>query len=125
MKQSNKEIKENLSTESKQKDSLKEIFEKFINELSICRPDIDTNMVDFEIIKKKTNQLKSEISQKIKELEKYKIKFNRLNNQFKELDNEKEKGGIITIHSVDVVTPELISKHMFSEKIPKEKKRNE
>ena len=28
--------------------------------------------------------------QKIKELEKYKIKFNRLNNQFKELEKKKE-----------------------------------
>jgi hypothetical protein len=32
------------------------------------------------------------------------------------LENEKEKGGIITIHSVDVVTPELISKSMFPKK---------
>ena len=39
----------------------------------------------------------------------------------KSLLSEKEKRGIITIHSVEVVTPELISKHMFSEKIPTKK----
>ena len=35
---------------------------------------------------------------------------------------ENEKGGIITIHSVEVVNPEFISKHMFPKKIPKEKR---
>lgn len=55
-------------TDIKEKEKMKEIFEKFINELSICRPDIDTNMVDFEIIKKKTGELKTQILQKEQEL---------------------------------------------------------
>ena len=39
-----------------------------------------------------------------------------------EENSKREKGGIITIHSVEVVNPEFISKHMFPKKIPKEKR---
>ena len=68
---SNKEIKENLSTEAElPKDSsktIKEIFEKFEKEMRVIEaPQLKAN---FEIKERSWNHLKSEILQKIKELE--------------------------------------------------------
>ena len=148
---SNKEIKENLSTEAElPKYSAKDIKEKVLEELEkqdtmffygLSGPKAQ------KIIQETIKQYSQKIKERIEELEKKgtnlgwdfnKNKFrvyesnaiqevNDILIRIKELKSllENEKGGIITIHSVEVVTPELISKHMFSEKIPKEKKKVE
>jgi len=80
-----------------------------------------------QLTQSKTIQIIDKRIKELKHIRRFQIGKYRCIEPIQELQSlkkellEKEKGGIITIHSVEVVNPEFIAKHMFPKKIPKGK----
>ena len=109
---------------SKVKHLEKQLQEKinYVNTIDEINAGLEFQMDNLE---KKLQEQRKKIEDRIKELMKLpRIYSNEIIELKSLLESDKNKE-VITIRSVEVVTPELISKIMFPKKIPKEKKRNE